>query len=68
MRSGPVAYSRSCLYDLTPDRDLIVGPLPGHPRILVTAGAGHAAKFGALFGDVLADLVCDGATTHPIGR
>ncbi len=64
--AGPVAYSRSCLYDLTPDRDLIVGPLPGHPRILVTAGAGHAAKFGALFGDVLADLVCDGATDHPV--
>jgi len=65
--AGPVAYSRSCLYDLTPDRDLVVGPLPGHPRILVTAGAGHAAKFGALFGDVLADLVCDGETTHPVG-
>jgi len=64
---GPVAYSRSCLYDLTPDRDLIVGPLPDNPRILVTAGAGHAAKFGALFGDVLADLVCDGATAHPVG-
>jgi len=65
--AGPVAYSRSCLYDLTPDRDLVVGPLPGHPRILVTAGAGHAAKFGALFGDVLADLVCDGETAHPVG-
>jgi len=64
--AGPVLYSRSCLYDLTPDRDLIVGPLPEHPRVLVTAGAGHAAKFGALFGDVLADLVCDGATAHPI--
>jgi monomeric sarcosine oxidase len=64
--AGPVLYSRSCLYDLTPDRDLVVGPLPGHPRILVTAGAGHAAKFGALFGDVLADLVCDGATAHPV--
>jgi len=64
--AGRVLYSRSCLYDLTPDRDLIVGPLPEHPRILVTAGAGHAAKFGALFGDVLADLVCDGATAHPV--
>lgn len=64
--SGPVAYSRACLYDLTPDRDLVVGPLPDHPRILVTAGAGHAAKFGALFGEVLADLVCDGVTGHPV--
>ncbi len=63
---GPIAHSRSCVYDLTPDRDLIVGPLPGHPRIMVTAGAGHAAKFGALFGTILADLVCDGSTAHPI--
>ncbi len=63
---GPIAYSRSCVYDLTPDRDLVVGPLPEHPRILVTAGNGHAAKFGALFGSILADLVCDGTTAHPI--
>ena len=64
---GPVALSRSCLYDLTPDRDLVVGPLPGHPRILVTVGCGHAGKFGALFGEILCDLVVDGATDHPIG-
>ncbi len=48
---GPVAYSRSCVYDLTPDRHLVVGPLPGHPRVMVTVGNGHAAKFGALFGN-----------------
>lgn len=64
---GPVALSRSCVYDLTPDRDLVVGPLPGHPRIMVTAGCGHAAKFGALFGVILADLVTTGSTSHPIG-
>ncbi len=63
---GPIAHSRSCVYDLTPDRHLVVGPLPGHPRIMVTVGAGHAAKFGALFGDVLADLVVDGATRHDV--
>lgn len=64
--AGPVAHSRSCVYDLTPDRDLVVGPLPGHPRIMVTAGCGHAGKFGALFGVILADLVTEGSTPHPI--
>ena len=33
---------------------------------MVTAGCGHAAKFGALFGVILADLVTEGATPHPI--
>jgi len=64
--AGPVASSRSCVYDLTPDRHLVVGPLAGHPRVMVTVGNGHAAKFGALFGEILADLVVDGATVHPI--
>lgn len=63
---GPVAYSRACLYELPADRDFVLGPLPGHPRVKVAIGAGHAAKFGALLGAVLSDLVCDGVTEHPI--
>ncbi len=63
---GRVASSRACLYELPPDRDFILGPLPGVPRVHVAVGAGHAAKFAALFGVILADLVCDGRTPHPI--
>jgi monomeric sarcosine oxidase len=63
---GPVMASRACLYELPPDRDLVLGPLPELPRVHVAIGAGHGAKFAALFGAVLADLVCDGATTHDV--
>jgi sarcosine oxidase len=64
--AGPVVRSRACLYDLTPDRDFVLGSLPGLPRINVAIGAGHGAKFGAFFGTVLSELVLDAATPHPI--
>jgi sarcosine oxidase len=35
----------TCLYTLTPDRDLVLGPLPGHDRVLVALGAAHGFKF-----------------------
>ncbi len=63
---GPVASSRACLYELPPDRDFVLGPLPAHPRVQVAIGAGHAAKFAALLGAVLADLACRGRTEHPV--
>jgi sarcosine oxidase len=63
---GPRLYSRTCLYDMPPDRDFVVDRLPGEERILLCIGAGHAAKFGGLLGQILADLVVDGGTSHPI--
>ena len=63
---GPVAFSRACLYELTADRDFILGPLPGMPRVRVVIGAGHAAKFAALFGLVLSEMVLDGESRHPV--
>ena len=64
--TGPVLRTRCCLYDLPPDRDFVVDRVPGHPRLLACIGAGHAAKFAALLGQVLADLAIDGATRHPV--
>jgi glycine/D-amino acid oxidase-like deaminating enzyme len=63
---GPVAFSRACLYELPADRDFILGPLPGEPRVRVAIGAGHAAKFAALLGLVLSEMVLDGASCHPV--
>jgi monomeric sarcosine oxidase len=64
--SGPELYTHCCLYDMPPDRDFVVDLLPGHPRVAVCIGAGHAAKFASLLGRILADLAGEGATGYPI--
>lgn len=64
---GPELFSRTCLYDMTPDRDFVLDRLPGHPRITVGFGAAHAAKFAALIGEILTELALEGSSRHPIG-
>ena len=60
--AGTHDHSATCLYTLTPDRDLVLGPLPGHDRVLVALGAAHGLKFAPLLGRVLADLALHGGT------
>jgi len=55
-RAGQVIRSKTCLYTLTPDRDFVLGALPGHQNILVGLGAAHGFKFAPTFGRILADL------------
>jgi sarcosine oxidase len=57
-----VHSSTTCLYTLPPDRDLVLGPLPGHDRVLVGLGAAHGFKFAPLLGRLLADLALHGGT------
>lgn len=64
---GPELYSRTCVYDMPPDRDFIIDHVPGQPAITIGIGAGHAAKFASLLGRILADLATSGSTTYPIG-
>ena len=59
---GAHSSSTTCLYTLPPDRDLGLGPLPGHDRVLVALGAAHAFKFAPLLGRLLADLALRGGT------
>jgi sarcosine oxidase len=63
---GPELLSRTCVYDMPPDRDFILDRLPGHPRITVGMGAGHVAKFASLVGEILTELTLDGTSRHPI--
>lgn len=63
---GPRLYTRTCLYDMPPDRDFLVDRLPGEERVLVCVGAGHAAKFAGVLGRILADLAHRGETAYPI--
>lgn len=53
---GPVLYTKTCLYTLTPDRDFVVDTLPDHPHVALGIGAGHAFKFASVIGRLLARL------------
>jgi monomeric sarcosine oxidase len=64
--AGPELVSKTCVYDLTPDRNFVVDTIPGYPHISLCIGAGHAAKFAALLGHVLGDLAVDGETSYPV--
>jgi sarcosine oxidase len=63
---GPIIYTKTCLYTLTPDRDFVIDTLPGHPNIAVAIGAGHAFKFASLLGKTLSELVLDHATVADV--
>jgi sarcosine oxidase len=64
---GPEVLAKVCVYDMTPDKDFIVDLLPGDPRVTVAiGGSGHAGKFAALLGEVVAELATTGASRHPV--
>jgi len=60
--SGDPVRSLRCQYTLTPDRDFVLGSVPGHDAVLVGLGAAHGFKFAPTFGRLLADLASTGAT------
>jgi glycine/D-amino acid oxidase-like deaminating enzyme len=61
-----IVHVENCLYTNTPDEHFLLGPLPGHPNVVVgSICSGHGFKFGPLTGRLLADLVMDGKTSVP---
>jgi len=64
--AGPELYTKTCLYTIPPDQNFVLDTLPDEPRVAVAVGAGHAFKFAALIGTILADLALDGASRHPV--
>ena len=65
--SGRPVRSSRCQYTLTPDRDFVIAPVPGHPCVVVGLGAAHGFKFAPTFGRLLADLVAEGSTETDLG-
>ena len=59
---GPPIYTKTCLYTLTPDRDLVVDRLPDAPGIIVGLGAGHGFKYASVLGRALVELALDGSS------
>ena len=65
--TAEVRHHSVCLYTMTADRDFIVDRHPSFPQVIVIAGlSGHGFKFTPVLGEIAADLVIDGETTHPI--
>lgn len=63
---GRQIYTKTCLYDLPPDRNFVLCSLPEQPNVSLAIGAGHAYKFASLIGRILSDLALDGATAYDI--
>ncbi len=63
---GPVLYTKTCLYTLTPDRDFVIDRVPGHENVCVAIGAGHAFKFASVIGRILSELAIEGRTSSNI--
>jgi sarcosine oxidase len=64
--SGRPVRSLTCLYTLTPDRDFVLGPVPGHEAVLVGLGAAHGFKFAPTLGRMLSELASAGETSSDI--
>ncbi|WP_338758170.1 N-methyl-L-tryptophan oxidase [Nocardia vulneris] len=65
--AGPCVHSATCMYSNTPDEHFVIARHPGGTRVTIACGfSGHGFKFVPVVGEVLADLVIDGSTRHPI--
>jgi sarcosine oxidase len=66
--AGRHLRSVACMYTTTPDEHFVIALHPDSPQVAVAAGfSGHGFKFVPLVGEVLADLVTERVTAHPIG-
>jgi sarcosine oxidase len=59
---GPDIYTKTCLYTLTPERDLVIDRLPDAPGVVVGLGAAHGFKFASVIGRILVELALDGSS------
>ncbi len=64
---GEFHYAKTCMYTNTPDEHFVISTHPEYPQVAIAAGfSGHGFKFCGVVGEILADLVTQGETTHPI--
>jgi sarcosine oxidase len=62
---GPPVGFKTCMFVNSPDEHFIIDALPEHQNVVVAAGfSGHGYKFCSGIGEILADLVMYGATSH----
>ena len=57
----------TCLYTNTPDFHFVIAPHPQYSQVAIASPcSGHGYKFASVVGEILADLVIDGKTRHPL--
>ena len=65
--SGRLLDRNTCLYTNTPDEHFAIGAHPAHANVtLVSACSGHGFKFAPAIGELLAQLVLDGAASFDL--
>jgi sarcosine oxidase len=60
--AGPVASSRVCLYENSPDTHFLID-VTADGVVFAGGFSGHGFKFASVVGEILADLAIDGRTT-----
>src|SRR3954447_8264198 len=64
---GPLVHAEVCLYMNVPDETFVIDRHPAAPGVaFASACSGHGYKFAPVVGEILADLVLDGATSWPM--
>jgi len=64
---GSLTKGQVCMYTVTPDRHFVIDLHPRWPNVAIACGfSGHGFKFAPTVGEVLADLVERGASSHDI--
>ena len=65
--NGALHASSTCMFTNTPDEHFVIDRAPGAPEVLlVSPCSGHGFKFASVIGEICADLVSRGATSHDI--
>jgi sarcosine oxidase len=64
---GRLIHAQRCLYTETPDHHFVIDRHPALANVcLVSPCSGHGYKFCTVVGEIVADLVMQGQTRHPI--
>jgi sarcosine oxidase len=64
---GKFLRAATCMYTNTVDEHFVISRHPAYEQVVVACGfSGHGFKFVPVVGEVLADLVTEGTTAHPI--
>ena len=64
---GPLVDAVTCLYTEVPDHHFLVALHPRHDEVVIASPcSGHGFKFCSVIGEICADLVTRGTTSHDI--